>query len=284
MRKDKILIIGGNSFLGFHLSNYLSTTFHITSTYLTRRPTQGPFVRCNLLSKPELFGLGHFDCVIQYSSIISGASKLDKNLQMVANAVEYSNKIQSRFVFVSSSQVNFSLDPTYRQSQIQSEQLIKSTSNDYIIIRPAAPYGARLDYAFTRTQAFHVLAKFVSNSPFVPVIGSGSYLRQPVHVDNLNRLIEYSITSDLTKKIFEIGGPRQIAFNEIIDIISKSKSRTTMKVHLPEFVFQLGSRLTSFIDSELVSAVKSDEKADNKSWQEHFHIDLIPFEQGVLDL
>ena len=248
MKNVKVLIIGGNSFLGFHLTKYLADKFHVISTYLTNKPSEDNFVRCNLLSKPELFGLGKFDCVIQYSSIIAGNNKLKKNLDMVKNAVDYSNKIQSKYIYISSSQVNFTIDSEYKKSKIESENIIKNNSNNYIIIRPAAPYGSPIDYEFSRKQGFHVLAQFVSKSLFVPVIGNGKYLRQPVHLNNLNELIEYSIKSELKNKVFEIGGPRQISFNEIIDIISKSKSKMNIKTHLPKIIFKIGSRLTSFID------------------------------------
>ena len=284
MNNVKVLIIGGNSFLGYCLTKYIANKFEGISTYLTKKPLEGNFVRCNLLSKPELFGLGDFDCVIQYSSIIVGKGKLEKNLKMVNNAVNYSKKIQARYIYISSSQVNFPIDSEYKQSKVESENIIKKNSNNYIIIRPAAPYGSPIEYEFSRKQGFHVLAEFISKSPFVPVIGDGKYLRQPVHIDNLNRLIDCSILSKVQNKIFEIGGPRQISFNEIIDIISNSKSRNIFKTHFPKSLFKIVSNLTNFIDAELVNAVNSDEKADNLSWQKYFDINLVPFEQGVIDI
>ena len=42
--------------------------------------------------------------------------------------------------------------------------------------------------------------------------------------------------------------------------------------------------MTNFIDSELVNAVSSDEQSDNETWRDLCQIDLIPFEQGVVDL
>ena len=284
MAKRTVLIIGGNSFLGFHLTRALTDGFDLTPTYLTLKPTDDRFVRCNLLSKPNLFGLGQFDCIIHYSSIIAGNGKIEKNRTMTLNAIDYSNKIRAKYIYISSSQVKFSIDSEYKRSKVISEDLISGNADNYVIIRPAAPYGPTIPYAFTRRQPFHVLASVIANLPVVPVIGNGRYLRQPVHVNDLNSLVRCCIESDLTNAVFEIGGPRQITFNEIIDIIANSKARRILKLHLPRPFCNAGALLTGFMDSDLVNAVSSDEAVDNSQWQRMFPIDLIPFEKGVSDL
>ena len=284
MANERLLILGGNSFLGLHLTRDLAAKYNTTPTYLTNRPSDFNFVRCNLLSKPDLHSLGQFDYVIQYSSIIAGSNKKQQNLEMVRNAVEYANTTQAKYIYISSSQVNFTIDSDYRQSKIEAERLIQEHSANFVIIRPSAPYGSPLPFAFTRQQPFHVLANLVSRLPVVPVIGNGQYLRQPVHVTNLNALVEKCLTAPTRNRVYEIGGPKQLTFNAIIDIISMARSKHTFKLHLPNFIFRIASHMTNFIDAELVNAVRSDEQSNNETWQELGGLDLIPFEQGVTDL
>ena len=122
MANERLLILGGNSFLGLHLTRDLAAKYNTTPTYLTNRPSDFNFVRCNLLSKPDLHSLGQFDYVIQYSSIIAGSNKKQQNLEMVRNAVEYANTTQAKYIYISSSQVNFTIDSDYRQSKIEAER------------------------------------------------------------------------------------------------------------------------------------------------------------------
>ena len=279
----EILIIGGTSFLGYHFKNFATGNYKITSTYLTSKPDEKNFVRCNALSIADLYSLERFDVVIHYSSIISGKDKIKKNLSMVNNILNYCNKYSSKYIYMSSSQVNFKVDSEYKQSKIESENLIKQKSNNYVIVRPAAPYGEKPNLLLARNQSFHILSDLISKMPFIPIIGNGKYLRQPVNIHNLNELLVNCIDSNVRNVVFEIGGPDQLSFNEIVDIIVKSKQKNiSIKIHLPKFVFIFASQFFKFIDKDLVNAVTSDEFADNKTWEEYFpEIKLIPFKQGV---
>ncbi len=281
-------ILGCSSFLGSHLTGYLAGKgISVTGTYLSCKPEEPGLrvERCNLLSKADLFSLGRFDCVIHYASLVVGANKRQNNLDMTHNAVEYSNRTGARYIYISSSQVNFDTNSDYKKSKVESEEYIIAHSQDYIIIRPAAPYGKRLSFRYTRKQPMHVLVDFVKKLPAVPVMGNGKYLRQPVHVDNLNELVFRCLQSSAVQnKVFEIGGPEQLAFDRIVDCIAERYQKRVFKVHLPLFVFLLAANVVKFIDKENTKAVTCNEKADNSSWQAFFDIPLIPFERGCHDL
>jgi len=131
----------------------------------------------------------------------------------------------------------------------------------------------------------HVLVDFIKKLPAVPVMGNGKYLRQPVHVDNLNELVFRCLQSPAVKnRVFEIGGPEQLAFDRIVDCIAERYQKRVFKVHLPLFVFLLAANVVKFIDKENTRAVTCNEKADNSSWQAFFDIPLIPFKRGCHDL
>ena len=277
----KILILGANSFLGYHLKASLADSFDVVGTYLSTKPSEKGFERCNLLSKADLYSLGKFDSVVQYSSVVAGAKKVEKNLEMVRNAIEYCNHNDSKFVFISSSQVNFEYDSDYKRSKVESEKLVQEMSCQYNMIRPAAPYGALPSYRFSRKQPFHVLAEVIRKLPVVPIIGDGKYIRQPVHVDNLNQLIRGILESELNGNIFELGGPDRFTFDQIVDLIAKQKERKIIKFHLPVWLFELGASATGFLDRDLIRPVTANEHVDNQTWNNIFDIQLTPFEEGV---
>ncbi len=65
--------------------------YAVTATYLTRKPSVSDtkYRRCNLLSKADLFHLRDLAFVILYSSVISGENKVEKNVEMVRNAISF---------------------------------------------------------------------------------------------------------------------------------------------------------------------------------------------------
>lgn len=277
----KVLILGANSFLGYHLKISLAKSFDVVGTYLSTKPNEDGFERCNLRSRADLASLGKFDCVIQYSSVVAGTRKYEKNLELVRNTIDYCNCNRSNFIYISSSQVNFEFDSEYKQSKIAAENLVHELSRQYNIVRPASPYGSLPDYRFSRKQPFHVLTDVIRKLPIIPIIGDGKYIRQPVHVDNLNQLIRVILQSDLDRNVFEIGGPGQFTFDQIVDLIADSNERKVRKLHLPVWVFELGSATTGFMDRDLIRPVTSNESVDNQSWAKYFKIPLIPFKEGV---
>jgi nucleoside-diphosphate-sugar epimerase len=282
------VVLGSSSFLGSHLVGYLAGKgVSVTGTYLSSKPTDKTFrsERCNLHSKAELFSLGKFDTVINYASLIVGTHKTENNLDMTRKVVDYCNKTGARYIFISSSQVNFETNSDYKASKVESEKYVIANSQNYVIIRPAAPYGKRLPFKYSRKQPMHVLVDFIKKLPAVPVIGNGKYFRQPVHVDNLNELVFQCLQNPAVKnKIFDIGGPEQLTFDRIVDCIAERYNKRVLKVHLPIFIFLLAANVVKFIDKENTKSVTCNEKADNASWQKFFDIPLVPFERGCHDL
>lgn len=286
MTKKRLLVLGGSSFLGGHLLQAADQELDIVATYLTSLPHLGSikFRRCNLLSRADLFSLGQFDVVVLFASIVAGNSKLHHNLVMVENTVEFCNRMGAHLIYISSSQVHFKQNSTYKTSKIQSEQVVTNNCVKFNIVRPAAPYGPRLAFQPTRSQPFHVLTDLIQKLPVVPIIGTGRYLRQPLHVRDLNQLILAIIRSPVLNQVYEIGGPEKYEFRKVVEIISGSLGKRVTGIYLPTFLFAIAANFVRFIDPELVKAATSSEGVDNDTWKRHYEIDLTTFEEGVEDL
>jgi NADH dehydrogenase len=284
--KNRILVLGGTSYLGAHLVYEIHQDYDVTATYLTRRPPVevGNYRRCNLLSKGDISSFGNYDAVVLYSSVISGKNKLLQNNEMVRNAVSFCNSTGTLLIFISSSQVHFSKPSEYRQSKLSSEHHVANHCKRYYIVRPAAPYGAVLPFETTRVQPFHVLVNTIMKFPVVPIIGDGKYLRQPLHIKDLNKLIVRLFDYPVPNGIFEIGGPKRWLFRDIVGYLVDLADRRVTRLYIPIIACSLASRFTTFIDPELVRAVVSDEKVDNGTWQKYFSFDLISFNTGANDL
>jgi NADH dehydrogenase len=70
--------------------------------------------------------------------------------------------------------------------------------------------------------------------PVIPVIGDGKYKLQPVYVEELCAVMALSSRERFTDgTTYEIGGPEQLTYNEIIDIIKRVLNKKRPVFHIP---------------------------------------------------
>ena len=286
----RVLVLGGSSFLGWHSVKHLAVAgFGVTATWLTSRPPATPgvdLIKCHLLSRADLGSIDEHDAVVLYASAVVGEEKHARNVQMTRNVAEYCRKTGARLIYISSSQVGFDITTEYRTSKLDSEQIVHDLGSGGTIVRPAAPYGASHEFTLARQQPFHVLARTVEKMPVVPIIGKGTQYRQPVHVSNLNQLVEWACFADAAAgKTLEMGGAERMTMNDLTARMGRAVGKPNLRlIHLPVPMFQIAARFTSFIDPENTKAVTCDESADNTSWERFVQLDLVPFDRGIKDL
>ena len=125
----------------------------------------------------------------------------------------------------------------YYQTKYQAEQQVRNSGLDYTIFRPSIVYG-RQDKFINR------LARMIRLAPIVPVIGDGRYKLQPVYVEELAALMAASARAAFTsRQIFEIGGPQQLTYLELLDIIKGIMKVKRGTLHLPVSLARWGAGL-----------------------------------------
>ena len=111
------------------------------------------------------------------------------------------------------------------------------------ILRPSIMFGGR-DSAFVRA-----LARLVKLAPAVPVPGDGSVRIQMVWVEDVIRCT-IQLADDMRPGQFPIGGPDQLTYDEVLDIIGEGLGkRRVRKLHLPVPVFSVQARMLSLLPS-----------------------------------
>jgi NADH dehydrogenase len=97
----------------------------------------------------------------------------------------------------------------YAQSKEQAEQLVRSSGLRYTILRPTIILGQG-------SPVWAGLCKLAS-LPVIPIFGDGKTLIQPIHVQDLVRLILAILDRDLFRgDTLELGGPEAIAIEEFL--------------------------------------------------------------------
>jgi uncharacterized protein YbjT (DUF2867 family) len=115
----------------------------------------------------------------------------------------------------------------YFRTKWEAERAIIESGLAYTIFRPSIVYGVR-------DKFINKLATMIKYSPIVPVIGDGKYRLQPVYVEELAAVMAHASRLDSTDgKIYEVGGPEQLTYLEILDIIKRVLGRKRLTMHIP---------------------------------------------------
>ena len=78
------------------------------------------------------------------------------------------------------------------------------------------------------------LARQLRRSSWIPVIGNGRHLQQPVHVADVVQVITVALHTPIARgKSYAIAGPQAVTFNDLIDLVGSAVDCRPRKVHVP---------------------------------------------------
>ncbi len=234
-KKLKVLIVGGNGFVGSSLTRALVKNFQIYSTYhRSYTPVKGatyvPLPQLTEKDRCDRFINSIEPDVVIYclgSNSEAEAEKDSKQAQNihsggVTHLMHSADMCKAKFVYISSDYVfsglegNFSeSDSTVPASQLGkakagAENMVKTRSLNHLIIRCAPLMGrGTLDHPSwldnIREQMIH--------GKKVPM--SSRYLHNPVHISFLCEIVEKALEKDLRNKILHVGGLTKVSFFDL---------------------------------------------------------------------
>lgn len=132
--------------------------------------------------------------------------------------------------FVDISAIGADPDPAfpYHWAKWEGEQAVRESGVPFTILRPSLIFGPG-DGFFTTLRG---LVRY--SIPVIPVAGDGSALFQPIAIEDLVRCIAQSLQSGPANRVIEIGGPEQVSYDQIIDIIHDAiGAGMRIKLHVP---------------------------------------------------
>jgi NADH dehydrogenase len=132
------------------------------------------------------------------------------------------------FVYISA--IGADPDPSfpYHYAKWMAEQAVRAEGIPFTTLRPSLMFGPGDGF-------FTTLCGLVRHSiPVIPVAGDGSALFQPISIDDVVRCIQESLERGPAMRTIEIGGPEQLTYDEIIDVIHDAiGAGMRIKVHVP---------------------------------------------------
>jgi UDP-glucose 4-epimerase len=270
------LLIGGNGFIGSHISDILIKNNHKVRVYdLFMEKYRSPLKEVDYRIYPidDLNALYEamldIDVVFHLaSSTVPSTSILDPLLDVNGNLVSSINilntavraKIKKIIYFSSGGAIYGSVNGLIKEENelnpISSYGIIKSTIEKYfllygkkynietIIFRPSNPYGPRQGN-FIAQGVISTFLRKLSNNETISVFGTGENMKDYIYIEDL-ALICYKIIISAKSGIFNIGTGVGTKINQILDII-KSVTNMTPKIDylerklydVPDFILDI---------------------------------------------
>ncbi|WP_207479937.1 complex I NDUFA9 subunit family protein [Arenibaculum pallidiluteum] len=144
----------------------------------------------------------------------------------------------SRLIHVSALGADPSSPSLYARSKAEGEKAVLEAFPEATILRPSVVFGAE-DEFFNR---FATMAQF---SPFLPLIGGGKTLMQPVYVNDVANAVMAALMDPATRgRTFELGGPRIYTFRELMELML---SVTRRRKRLVDLSWGTASRLAKIL-------------------------------------
>ncbi len=170
-------------------------------------------------------------------------------------------------------------DP-YHLTNYRADEYVMNSGLAYTIFRPSVIYGPE-------DQSINLFARHIRRLSFFPIIGDGNYRLQPVPVSAVTRAFALALELPHTEnKIYEVGGPEPLTFNQVIDAIARVLDRRVRKIHQPvwcmSFAANLCGRFRWFpLTPGQLRMLLEGNTCDPGAFYQDFGLAPEPFEQGL---
>ena len=240
---QQIAIFGAGGFLGRHLIRELTKL-----DYRVKIATRNPFLKGYLrplgnpgqieLIKTNIFNvedvkqvLKNCDYAINLVGILYETRK-QKFIQIHSHfpylLSNLCNEIGIKnLIHVSALGVKEKHSSQYIQSKFQGEKNIKNFFKPSVILRPSLIFGPE-------DKFFNTFASYARIFPALPLIGGGKTKFAPIYCVDVGKAIVKALELKNTEpKIYELGGPENYSFRELIEILLGEIKKKRFLVNIP---------------------------------------------------
>ena len=256
-------IFGSGGFLGKHLMRQLTK-----SGYRIKVATRNPYLRgyLKLQGNPgqiELFKVNIFspdnvknflkncDLIINLVGILYETRK--QKFYQIHSEFPYllcnlCNELGIRnLVHISALGVKENNASRYMQSKLQGEKNIQDTFKPSVILRPSICFGQG-------DRFFNTFASIVQFSPVLPLIGGGKTKFAPIYVGDVAKAIVKALELNNSEpEIYELGGPENYSFKELMKILLAEIKKKRFLVHIPFSVAKFQSYFLQMMPKPLLT-------------------------------
>ena len=240
---QQIAVFGAGGFLGRHLIRELTKL-----DYRVKIATRNPFLKGYLrplgnpgqieLIKTNIFNvedvkqvLKNCDYAINLVGILYETRK-QKFIQIHSHFPYLLSNLCNEMgiknlIHVSALGVKEKHSSQYIQSKFQGEKNIQNIFKPSVILRPSLIFGPE-------DKFFNTFASYARISPVLPLIGGGKTKFAPIYCVDVGKAIVKALELKNTEpKIYELGGPENYSFRELIEILLGEIKKKRFLVNIP---------------------------------------------------
>jgi nucleoside-diphosphate-sugar epimerase len=134
----------------------------------------------------------------------------------------------SRVINISTMAVKIPRQGTYARTKAEANEVFANSTLGVTTLLPSVVYGE------AQEGVFGSVLKFVRKLPVVPVLGDGQWISAPLYIGDLSEAISACLEKTVTVgKRYELGGPDQISFDELIGRLCAELGIRRPKLHIP---------------------------------------------------
>tara|TARA_B100001123_G_C15198911_1_gene982502 strand:+ start:1 stop:939 length:939 start_codon:yes stop_codon:yes gene_type:complete len=240
---QQIAVFGGGGFLGRHLIRELTKI-----NYRIKVATRNPYLKGYLrpLGNP-----GQIELIKTNIFNVEDVKRVLKNCDYAINLLgilyetrkQKFNQIHSQFpyllgnlcnelgiknlIHVSALGVKEKHSSKYMQTKFQGEKNIQNIFKSTVILRPSIIFGPE-------DKFFNTFASLARISPALPLIGGGRTKFAPVYCVDVGKAITRALElKNTTPKIYEIAGPENYSFKELMEILLTEIKKKRFFINIP---------------------------------------------------
>jgi NADH dehydrogenase len=133
----------------------------------------------------------------------------------------------------------------YYWAKWENEQQVRGSGLPYVIFRPSFVFGP--DGGILPT--FVKLAKL---TPVTPIVGTGRQRIQPIWADDLAKFFAEAVErDDVADRVFELGGPDVVSWNEFWDRLKRVRRIRRRAIHVPIGLMKINALLTERLPGDI---------------------------------
>ena len=136
------------------------------------------------------------------------------------------------FIYFSGAGVNRGIDKPWFRAKEYAEISILKSGIPATILRPSWIYGHG-------DRSMSQFIKMLRWLPLFPMLGDGKNHVQPVHVEDVAELVTM-ILEKKTTGVFDIGGPKEMTMNELVQTLCRTLDKHRPIIHIPKWLAKLG--------------------------------------------
>ena len=135
----------------------------------------------------------------------------------------------------------------YMQSKLEGEKNIQDNFKPSVILRPSIVFGPE-------DKFFNTFATIAQFSPVLPLVGGGKTRFTPIYVGDVAKaIVKVLELNGLQPKIYELGGPENYSFKELMEILLTEIKKKKFLIPIPFSVAKFQSYFLQFMPNPLLT-------------------------------